>query len=106
MPEARILWSEPALEDLRTVVEYIRLYSLERAEKVGQAILSAAERLAVFPLSGRKVPEFPTLPLREVIVKQHRLIYRVGKGNQVFILAIVHTRRHLPGAVDLETRLS
>ncbi len=105
MPEAQVFWAEPALEDLRSVVEYIRRYSPERAEGVGRAILSAAERLAAFPLSGRKVPEFPALPLREVIVEQHRLIYRVGEGDRVFILAIVHTRRHLPEAIDLETRL-
>lgn len=105
MPEAQVLWSEPALEDLRAVVEYMRRYSPERAERVGRAILSAADRLAMFSLSGRMVPEFPALPFREVIVEQHRLIYRVGEENQVFILALVHTRRHLPEAVDLESRL-
>ena len=68
MPEAQVFWSEPALADLRAVVEYIQRHSPERVERTGCAILSAAERLAMFPLSGRKVPEFPALPLREVIV--------------------------------------
>lgn len=104
MPETQVLWAEPALEDLRAIVEYVRCYSPERAEKVGRAILSAADRLSTFPLSGRKVPEFPVLSFREVIVEQYRVIYRVDEQNKVFILAIVHTRRHLPEAVDLENR--
>ena len=104
MPETQVLWAEPALEDLRAIVEYVQCYSLERAEKVGRATPSAADRLSTFPLSGRKVPDFPLLPFREVIVEQYRVIYRVNEQNKVFILAIVHTRRHLPGAVDLENR--
>jgi len=46
----------------------------------------APSRLQKFPRSGRRLPEFPDLPFREVIVAPHRFFYRV-KGNTVYIAA-------------------
>jgi plasmid stabilization system protein ParE len=46
-------------------------------------------RLLKFPLSGRKLPEFPELPFREVIVSPYRFFYRV-KTKIVWIVAVWH----------------
>ncbi|HEU0168080.1 MAG TPA: type II toxin-antitoxin system RelE/ParE family toxin [Chloroflexota bacterium] len=42
------------------------------------ANLAAAERLEVFPESGRIVPERQDPAVREVIVQPYRLVYRLG----------------------------
>ena len=54
----------------------------KRAEK-------SLERLHMFPQSGRKLPEFPELPFREVIVYPYRFFYR-QKGKIVWIVAVWH----------------
>jgi plasmid stabilization system protein ParE len=49
----------------------------------------ALSRLQRFRRSGTMLPEFPDLPLREVIVAPYRFFYRV-KGNTVWIVAGWH----------------
>ena len=46
-------------------------------------------RLTRYPQSGRKIPEFPELAHREVIVPPYRFFYRVGKPT-VWIVAVWH----------------
>lgn len=46
-------------------------------------------RLEIFPESGRKIPEFPDLPYREVIVSPVRFFYRVH-DDTVWIVATWH----------------
>ena len=46
-------------------------------------------RLQKFPQSGRKLPEFPDLPFREVIVVPYRFFYHI-KGKIVWIVAVWH----------------
>lgn len=54
-----------------------------KAEKV-------LSRLQKFPQSGRRLPEFPDLPFREVIVAPYRFFYRV-KEKTVWIVAVWHS---------------
>ncbi|MFH2064626.1 MAG: type II toxin-antitoxin system RelE/ParE family toxin [Pseudomonadota bacterium] len=53
-----------------------------RAEKI-------LRRLEDFPESGRRIPEFPELPYREVIISPYRFFYRM-KGDLVWIVAVWH----------------
>lgn len=46
-------------------------------------------RLRKYPQSGRKLPEFPDLPFREVIVPPYRFFYRV-KRKTVWVVAVWH----------------
>jgi Plasmid stabilization system protein len=57
-------------------------------------VIAAVERLAIFPTSGRPLPEFPTSPLREVIVDPYRIVYRTS-GSAILILAVIHGKRLL-----------
>ena len=47
------------------------------AEALVERLLTATERLAAFPESGRVVPEFPELGYREIIVSSDRVLYRL-----------------------------
>jgi len=49
-------------------------------------------RLEQFPASGRRLPEFPALHHREVIVRPYRFFYRV-RGDVVWIVAVWHGAR-------------
>lgn len=54
----------------------------------------AADRLVIFPELGRVVPEFNDRSIRELIVREYRLIYRV-EGDDVRILTLMHGSRDL-----------
>ena len=55
----------------------------ERAEQV-------LNRLERFPNSGRRLPEFPDLPHREVIVAPYRFFYR-QQGEIIWIVGVWHS---------------
>jgi len=55
----------------------------ERAEQV-------LTRLERFPNSGRRLPEFPDLPHREIIVAPYRFFYRL-QGEIIWIVAVWHS---------------
>lgn len=47
-------------------------------------------RLKKFPKSGRTLPEFPDLPVREIIIALYRFFYRV-KEKTLWIVAVWHS---------------
>lgn len=47
------------------------------------------KRLEDFPESGRKIPEFPDLPFREVIISPYRFFYKI-KTDTVWVVAVWH----------------
>jgi toxin ParE1/3/4 len=60
-------------------------------------IVNASVRLDKFPLSGRLVPEAKDEHVREIIVGNYRLIYRIF-SDETEIVAVVHGARSLkPG---------
>jgi toxin ParE1/3/4 len=53
--------------------------------------------MAVFPQSGRLVPEKKDPLIRETLVGSYRIIYRVDEAQQVVALArILHSARGTP----------
>lgn len=86
----RVVWTEFARDCLRDQARYIATEScsLDIATKWVDKIIEAAEGLVEFPAMGRKLPEFPSLPYREVIVKKNfRLIYRV-KEDVIYVITV------------------
>jgi toxin ParE1/3/4 len=65
---AAVRWTQRARDDLRDIHDFIARDSPRAAEALVERLLTATERLAVFPESGRVVPEFPALGYREIKV--------------------------------------
>lgn len=93
-----IIWSPLALDDLRGIASYISRDSKVYAEAVVHRIMEATDSLAVFPYIGRKVPELKDGQLRELIVQNYRLIYRVEQ-ERISIAAVIHGARLLRNAI-------
>lgn len=49
----------------------------------------ALRRLERHPRSGRRIPEFPDLPYREVVLPPYRFFYRT-EGQTVWVVAVWH----------------
>ena len=89
------------MTSLADICEYISRDSEYYAKLFAQRIFSAAEMLALFPESGRVVPEYDRRDLRELLFQNYRIVYRI-KGNEVQIAAVVHGARLLPDVWDEE----
>ncbi|MBI4637850.1 MAG: type II toxin-antitoxin system RelE/ParE family toxin [Candidatus Rokubacteria bacterium] len=59
------------------------------ARRFRQRTESVLRRLKRFPESGRRLPEFPDLPYREVIVAPYRFFYRVA-DKTVWVVGVRH----------------
>ena len=97
MPKrASLVWTRPALDSLLDVVRYIKRDNPPAAQRFAATIKTKVTRLELFPESGRVVPELPSGGLREVLVDDYRVIYRVVKPRiRVEILAVRHGARRL-----------
>jgi len=70
-------------------LEHIRADNPLAAKALLAKVTKSLRRLTSFPQSGRKIPEFPEVAHREVIVAPYRFFYRVEKAT-VWIVAVWH----------------
>lgn len=90
----KLVWSPLALERLAGIGLYIAEDRPQTAEQWVEEVFAAVERLKMFPLSGRIVPEANRKDLREVLHGDFRIIYRVEERH-LSVLTIRHARQLL-----------
>jgi plasmid stabilization system protein ParE len=91
-----IVWTPRALGDLRKIHDYIAVDSIRYAQVQIDTIQAAVLTLSDFPFIGRRVPEFPNLPYREIIAGNFRIMYRFEEQrHRVLIMTVVHGRQML-----------
>ena len=88
-------WTEQAVEDLSSVRRFIERDSPRYGRLVAERLFEATERIAIFPRAGRVVPEIGRDSVRELIVGEYRIVYRVDEEVAV-ILAIFRSSRLFP----------
>ena len=91
---ARLVWTEPALQDLEEIAEYIALDDISAAKRLVSEVFSVMEMLEKFPNSGRRPPKLKRTQYREKVVGPCRIFYRVEKES-VFVLYIMRGEREL-----------
>ena len=91
---AEIIWTEPALQDLTAIADYIALDNVVAAKQLVQKIFTKVEQLASFPQSGRVPPELDDLAYRELVISPCRVFYK-QRADQVIILFVMRQERDL-----------
>ena len=91
---AEVIWTEPALQELDAIAEYIALDNPAAASLLVKTVLDKTKRLQDFPRSGRVPPELPNSVYREIVVPPCRIFYRLD-DTQVFLLFVLREERLL-----------
>jgi addiction module RelE/StbE family toxin len=91
---AKIRWTVGARRDLYEIINYIAEDSPAYAIDFAERTISAIDRLEAFPKLGRIVPEYEDVSVRELIVGNYRVVYRI-QGKRIGIVAIAHASRDL-----------
>ena len=91
---AQVEWTEQAIDDLDAACKYIARDAPRSADLVAARIVGAVARLEEFPRSGRVVPEVGRDDIREIIVRNYRIIYRL-RSDLVEIVTVHHGARRL-----------
>jgi plasmid stabilization system protein ParE len=99
----KIIWSFEATDDLKAIADYIAKNSAFYATAFVLDIRDASRSLKEFSERGRIVPEFSNPNIRELFVKEYRLIYSIEESS-VIILGIIHGKRDLKSLWEKEQR--
>jgi toxin ParE1/3/4 len=93
----KIIWTEPAISDLKDAVDYIARYNSSAALRVGNELLLAVEVLATFPRIGPSYPRGEQGNIREIISEKYRIFYQIfPEKKTVEILCVWHGSRDEP----------
>ena len=87
-------WSPEAIEDIESIASYIERDSAWYAKAVVSKIVEIAETIPAFPELGRMFPEVGDSAIRERLVYNYRVIYRL-ESERVVIAAVIHASRLL-----------
>lgn len=92
--DLKVLWTENAIQDLLGIKAFIAQDSIDRAEEWITGLYAAGENLSRLSGRGRIVPEFNQENLRELLIENYRLVYRV-KSASVEIITVFEGHRQL-----------
>lgn len=99
----RVVWAEAAWVDLEEVARHIARDSPRYAAAFTREIRDAARSLRNFAERGRVVPEYRDSSVRELFVRNYRLIYQVQE-DATNILGFIHGARDLKALWEQERR--
>ena len=90
-------------DDLEAIADYIARDSAFYAAAFVREVLDASRALNEFSERGRIVPELANANIRELFVKEYRLIYSIEE-SRVVVLGLIHGKRDLKKLWDAENR--
>ena len=85
----RVRFTETARRQFLEGLDYIRRDEPSAARNLRRRVEESLRRLEDHPESGRRIPEFPEVPHREMIVRPFRFFYRVEQQT-VWVVAVWH----------------
>ena len=90
----KVVWTHAALEDLEVSVSYIAKDSPVYAATFVREVRDAARSLMHMAERGRALPDLGDPSLRELLVRNHRLIYCMA-DDALYVVALIHGARDL-----------
>jgi toxin ParE1/3/4 len=85
---AELIWTEPALNDLDVIADYIALHDQQAARSLVQRVVQHVGLLVEHPESGSRPIELRGRRYRQIIEPPCRVFYRFD-GEHVFILYVM-----------------
>lgn len=100
----KVNWTVQSINDIENIAEFI----LKDSEKYAQIqvfrFFEVTEILITNPEAGRVVPEINDHLIREIILGNYRIIYRIISNNLIDILTVHHSKRLLANNLTFKKR--
>ncbi len=94
----KVIWTDPAVDDLEAAVEFIARDSPAYASALAQRVCDAGDSLAEFSERGHRLRDPELSGFREILIASYRLIYRV-EPTRVLIVGVIHGSRDISTAL-------
>jgi len=90
-----VVWTRLAFKRLLEIEEFIAKDNPEAAQSHTDRLLSETGKLSAFPKMGRKLPEIPASDIRELVIRNYRVVYRV-QHESIHILTVFESHKLFP----------
>ena len=91
---AQIIWTEPALQDLDRIADYISLDNPTAAKKLVRKCFETVENLNQHPKFGKAVPELEQSIYRQLALSPCRIFYRI-ENDTIYIIHVMRAEQLL-----------
>lgn len=95
---ARVIWTEPALNDLDAIADYIAIENPVAAAQLVQRVFEHVEQLEAHPESGSRPPELERSRYRQIVEPPCRVFYRYD-GEKALVLFVMRSEQFLRKSV-------
>jgi toxin ParE1/3/4 len=97
----KVLWADAAERQLKAIHDYVAETSTDYAQRLVDRLTKRSIQIALFPFSGRMVPEYELNEVRELLEGSYRIIYLINvEKDQIEVLALIHTSRERREPLD------
>jgi len=91
---AEVVWSEPALQDLDQIADYIALDDPIAANKLVRAVFEKVDLLETFPEMCSVPHDLPNSRYRHLIVGPLRIFHRI-EADVVYVIYVMRSERNM-----------
>ena len=91
---AQVIWTEPALNDLDAIADYVAIENPVAAAELVKRVFSHVAQLEAYAESGSRPPELKRSRYRQIVEPPCRVFYRYD-GKRVFVLHVMRSERLL-----------
>ncbi|MBE9469053.1 MAG: type II toxin-antitoxin system RelE/ParE family toxin [Bacteroidetes bacterium] len=84
----RVTWTDSAIQDLNDLGDYISKNSEKYAQITVKRLFDSVNILESYPFSGKIIPEFNNISIRELIRGNYRIVYQIINENRIDILTV------------------
>ena len=91
----KLSWTSQAIKDIDNIATFIANDSLKYAAIQVSRFFEKAKELEKNPEIGRIVPEYNNKSVRELLLGNYRIIYKIISEQRIDILTIYHSKRIL-----------
>ncbi|MGJ8644677.1 MAG: type II toxin-antitoxin system RelE/ParE family toxin [Luteolibacter sp.] len=99
---ARLIWTDPALQDLEQIADYIAIDNTDAAKRLVRKVFRKVEQLEQFPEMYPVAHDLPASNYRHLSIPPLRIFHRI-EGDLVYIIYVMRSERLLKIG-DLEER--
>lgn len=85
---AEVSWTKQSIKDIDNIAQFIAKNSEKYAKIQVERFFERAKILEEYPLSGRIVPEIQNKNIREIIIGNYRMIYKIKTKTKIDILTV------------------
>ena len=92
MASLKILFTDRALKEMREILGFIAQDNPDAASALAGQIMKSLDNKARFPKSGRRIPEAPDHPARELVLPPCRIFYSTN-DRALHVLSLMRSEQ-------------